>query len=332
MGLALVLAHLAVGAWMLATRSDVLLSAHPALLVLALVVIALGMLHGALALRGIGSARRQAATDGDGARAGSRKRRSVLAAAGRVAVVLLSILLLAVTAWLRPFPADAHTLSASLGEQVDVSSTATTITLRPATDSTTNPASSSDANAAARTGLIFQPGARVDPHAYVPLLSRVAEAGYTVVIVKQPLQIGFLATGAHREIIEDHPEVEHWAVAGHSLGGVVASLAAEDPGIDGLILWAAYPAGPLDVPEGMPVTSISGTEDGLTTPADIEAGRPDLPADTQHVVIDGAVHAFFGDYGAQPGDGTPGISRAAAQEQIVGATLETLDELGGPQS
>lgn len=156
------------------------------------------------------------------------------------------------------------------------------------------------------------------------MLSRIAEAGYTVVIVKQPLQIGFLATGAHRTIIEQYPEVDHWAVGGHSLGGVVASLAAKDPDIDALVLWAAYPAGPIEVTGGMPVTSISGTADGLTTAEDVEASRDDLPAGTTYVVIDGAVHAFFGDYGEQPGDGTPGISRTDAQDQIVGATLDIL--------
>lgn len=37
-------------------------------------------------------------------------------------------------------------------------------------------------------------------------------------------------------------------------------------------------------------------------------------------MVPGAVHAFFGDYGPQAGDGTPGTSRAQAQRQIVEAT------------
>jgi hypothetical protein len=39
------------------------------------------------------------------------------------------------------------------------------------------------------------------------------------------------------------------------------------------------------------------------------------------------VHAFFGDYGDQPGDGTPTISRADAQAQIQQATIELLASL-----
>ena len=36
------------------------------------------------------------------------------------------------------------------------------------------------------TGLIFLPGARVDPQAYAPELRRVAQAGYLVVVLKEP--------------------------------------------------------------------------------------------------------------------------------------------------
>jgi hypothetical protein len=40
--------------------------------------------------------------------------------------------------------------------------------------------------------------------------------------------------------------------------------------------------------------------------------------------IDGGIHAFFGDYGSQPGDGEPGTSREDAQAQIIAATLTAL--------
>lgn len=303
---------------MLVTRWDVLTAAHPALLILVAAILVLGLLHAALAVRRL-------RTPGPERRAGiatpSRGRR-IAAVLARTVVVIASLALLAGTAWLRPFPADSDALAeaheAAAGSDGTITSTPTTLTLTPADPGT-------------RTGMIFQPGARVDPRAYVPMLSRIAEAGYTVVIVKQPLQIGFLATGAHRAIIEQHPDIDHWALAGHSLGGVVAPLAVEDTDVDALVLWAAYPAGPLDAPEGLVVTSVSGSADGLTTPADIEATRDDLPAETRYVVIDGAVHAYFGDYGPQSGDGTPTISRSAAQESMVTATIETLDRLAGTE-
>ena len=49
--------------------------------------------------------------------------------------------------------------------------------------------------------------------------------------------------------------------------------------------------------------------------------RANLPPDTSYVVINGAVHSSFGDYGDQPGDGTATIDRAAAQAKITKAAL-----------
>jgi hypothetical protein len=44
-------------------------------------------------------------------------------------------------------------------------------------------------------------------------------------------------------------------------------------------------------------------------------------------VIDGAVHAFFGDYGSQPGDGEPTISHDEARTQISNATVGFVAEV-----
>ena len=149
-------------------------------------------------------------------------------------------------------------------------------------------------------------------------------------MVKQPLNIGFLAVGAPADIIAGHPEVEHWAVGGHSLGGVAAaSFAAAEPDLaEGLLLWASYPADDrLAGRDDLAVASISGSEDGFTTPTDVDDSRSDLPAGTTFVEVPGAVHSFFGDYGLQPGDGTPTTSRDQAQEAIVTASLALLEEI-----
>jgi hypothetical protein len=68
------------------------------------------------------------------------------------------------------------------------------------------------------------------------------------------------------------------------------------------------------------VASISGTADPLTSPADIESSRAELPATTVFTAVQGGIHGYFGDYGAQPGDGTPGVDRGSAQAQIVAAS------------
>ena len=58
-----------------------------------------------------------------------------------------------------------------------------------------------------------------------------------------------------------------------------------------------------------------------------EASRSDLPPCAAFTAIDGASHASFGDYGPQPGDGTPSLPADDAREQITRAGLEFLTSL-----
>jgi pimeloyl-ACP methyl ester carboxylesterase len=176
---------------------------------------------------------------------------------------------------------------------------------------------------------VFFPGALVDPRAYVPNLAPLAAAGYRVVIVKAPYNIALLDRRAVGEVMDANDDITTWAVGGHSLGGVAASSAAggSDARIAGLLLWASFPNGSIASREGIDVTSVSGSEDGLATPAKIEASAENLPPDTEFVVVEGATHAYFGDYGTQSGDGTATISRADAQDQIRAASLALLERI-----
>jgi hypothetical protein len=218
--------------------------------------------------------------------------------------------------WLSPFPADpaaVEALASPAGLSVDES--ATYITIKPAAPAT-------------GAALIFYPGARVDARAYVRILSPVAEAGYPVVIVKPPLGIAFLARGLTESRIEQDPEID-WVVGGHSLGGVAASSEANGP-VVGLLLWASFPASDISGRTGLTATSIYGTADTFATPADIEASQSILPATTSFVAIEGGIHSFFGDYGLQPGDGDPSITRKPAQAEIVAASVELLEAVSAP--
>lgn len=233
----------------------------------------------------------------------------------RVLLVMLSVALVAVLVWLRPFAAAPQAVAAMAGGSgVRVTDAPAHILIEPATGTATR-------------GLVFQPGARVDPRAYVPLLSEVSRAGVLVVVVKQPFGIGFLAGSAPHAFLDNHPEVTAWAVGGHSLGGVAAAtFAADNPGaVKGLVLWASYPLSSLADRTDLAVASVSGSRDGLTTPADVAASRALLPGDTAYTVVQGASHATFGDYGDQPGDGTPTGDRSAAQRQVVAATVALVE-------
>jgi pimeloyl-ACP methyl ester carboxylesterase len=181
------------------------------------------------------------------------------------------------------------------------------------------------------TGFIFYPGGRVDPVSYALAARRIASAGYLVVILDMPLNLAVFNPDAAGEVIAAYPEIENWVVGGHSLGGAMAArYASQNPlQVQGLVLWAAYPASGDDLSQsGLPVSSIYGTADGLATPSDVLAARELLPAATRWVEITGGNHSGFGWYGDQQGDGTAAISREEQQEQVIQATLELLSSIG----
>lgn len=242
-------------------------------------------------------------------------RRALRATGAGVGLALLAVLA-AATAWLRPFPATDAALDALRGDDaVEVREAAGWYAFVPRGTEPT-------------TGLVYSPGARVDVRATAAVLRPLAEAGYLVVALKEPLGIALTSPDQPASAMAAFDGVQHWAVGGHSLGGVAASsfAAAHDDEVAGLLLHASYPLGDM-ADAHLVVASVSGPEDGLTTPADVDASRADLPAATTFTVVDGAVHAFFADYGPQPGDGTPTAPRAQAQAEIVAASRALLDEV-----
>ncbi len=291
-------AALAVVGWVLLTAGNAVAHAHPAYpVLLALTVV------GAL-VAGWRTARR------------APTRRSALRWSVGVLLLGLGLMWVAAVAWLRPFGAVEPALTAMRSDPtVEVAESATAVVLRPTGSTDT-------------TGVFFQPGARVDARAYAAVLRPLAEAGHPVVIAKQPLGIAFLALGAFDDARDAHPDVARWVVGGHSLGGTVAAIEADGADGDptapaaGLLLFASYPAGDISTSLTAAVESVSGSEDGLATPESIEVSRANLPSDAAFTVVEGATHAQFGDYGPQPGDGTPTISDDYARDQISRASVD----------
>jgi hypothetical protein len=181
------------------------------------------------------------------------------------------------------------------------------------------------------TGLIIYPGGRVDPRSYAPTARAIAEQGYPVVIVPMPLNLAVFGPGKAADVIAAMPEVERWAIAGHSLGGsMAANFIRNNPdAVEGLVLWASYPAGSDDLSgfTGLAATSIYGTADGVASPEEVLAGAALLPPDTVWVPIEGGNHAQFGWYGPQSDQDIATISREEQQAQIITATVETLERV-----
>ena len=294
-------AAVVVVAWVCATAWPVLVHGHPTyavLLVLTLLVAAVVA-----------------------ARAARERRTSVWRTVGRVILVVLSVGWIATMAWLKPFTTQEPALAAMQSDsRVAVTEYPTQIVLTPATG-------------ADRTAVFFQPGARVDARAYVAVLRPLVEAGHIVVIAKQPLGIAFLSLGTFARVQGAFPAVTRWVIGGHSLGGTVAAIEADSHDEDvtapavGLLFYASYPATDMSTTLKASVLSVSGTLDGLATPAKIDASRPSLPSTSVFVAIEGAVHAYFGDYGEQPGDGTPTISHDDARRQISAKSVAFVDAL-----
>ena len=177
------------------------------------------------------------------------------------------------------------------------------------------------------TGFIIYPGGRVDPRAYAPQAHEIAAHGYLVVIVPMPLNLAVLGSGQASSVIQAFPDIEKWVIGGHSLGGSMAALYAynHNDQIDGLVLWASYPASSNNLSNSaIKTSSISASLDGLATPDKIDASHSLLPADTTWVQIAGGNHAQFGWYGDQPGDNPATISRVEQQAQVIQSTLELL--------
>jgi dienelactone hydrolase len=179
------------------------------------------------------------------------------------------------------------------------------------------------------TGFILYPGSRVLAEAYAPLARRIAEEGYLVVIIYAPLNLAILNPNVADDVIAHFSAVEHWAVGGHSLGGVTAALYAKShPGIiDGLVLMASFPADNTLAMSDIDVLSIFASNDRLAKPGDIEANRVLLPSDTRYLEIQGGNHGQFAYYGLQDGDGEATIDHEAQTAQTSGAIVSFLRQL-----
>ena len=165
------------------------------------------------------------------------------------------------------------------------------------------------------TAVIFYPGAKVEAAAYLPLLDQLRQTGLTCILVEMPFHLAIFDVNAAEDVMAQFPDISHWYIAGHSMGGAMASqFASEHPDkVDGLILLGAYLYG--DYPP----------DDTLTIYGSLNQSVEDKIDYTENVVeIQGGNHAQFGNYGPQKGDPPATISAEEQQAQTVEAISDFI--------
>src|SRR3954447_11157055 len=160
------------------------------------------------------------------------------------------------------------------------------------------------------TGLVLYPGGKVPSAAYAPQARAIADLGFLVVVVSVPFNLAVFGIDSAGPVIAGHPEIDHWAVGGHSLGGSMAAqfIDSHPDEVDGLVLWASYSAADLSS-DGLAVLSAYGTLDtgvpNYTSPTNVAKLGPDVTS----VVIEGGNHEQMGWYTGQPNDPPATIPR-----------------------
>ncbi len=175
-------------------------------------------------------------------------------------------------------------------------------------------------------GVLFMlyPGGLVPAPAYSFIAAALARQGVTTVIPEMPLNLAFFDFNHGERILQTlqsrGERFRKVVYGGHSLGGAMAGLVAGWGGkVDGLVMLAAYPGANCRA-LNVPALSIAAEFDGLLGVERVRTSLSQMPADTKLEVIPGGVHAFFGRYGPQNGDGTPTTTR----EQFEARLLEVL--------
>lgn len=177
--------------------------------------------------------------------------------------------------------------------------------------------------------LVLYPGGLVRPQAYEWLGRALAEQGVQTVIPEFFADLAVTGKDRADALIAHYAAGRTVVIGGHSLGGAMAADYASRNAdkLTGLILLAAYPAGGIDL-TGTTFTSLSlmGENDQVAAVSAVRGGLAQLSPTSTLEVIPGSVHAFFGRYGPQAGDGIPSVDRASAEQAIIERVVAYLGE------
>ncbi|KLK52646.1 alpha/beta hydrolase [Streptococcus agalactiae] len=168
-----------------------------------------------------------------------------------------------------------------------------------------------------KANIIFYQGALVEEEAYSQLARDLADKGDNTYILKTPLNLPVLSPHKAKTIINQN-HLTNVYLAGHSLGGVVASQNAKVAPVRGLILLASYPSRKSDLShKKLRVLSITASNDHILNWEKHEEAKKRLPNSSTFRTIVGGNHSRFGNYGHQKGDGKATLSHKSSEKQLA---------------
>ncbi len=179
--------------------------------------------------------------------------------------------------------------------------------------------------------LLFYTGALVEPQAYVGIAEGLAQNGITTYVIESSLNLPIFEMGTMESIVKEE-KLDKVYVAGHSLGGVVASLDAvtlqKENYLAGVILLASYPDKSVDFSSSdIPVLSIVASQDKILNWEKYEASKSRLPKSSEELMLEGGNHSGFGMYGDQKGDGKASISNEEQQQKVIKKMMNFMTQL-----
>ena len=175
-----------------------------------------------------------------------------------------------------------------------------------------------------RLGVVFYPGGRVAPDAYLPSAARIAtRANVTVIVPEMRVNLAVFSQGRADAVLAGESEVERWVVGGHSLGGAMACryAGANNGTVDGLLLVGAYCDRPI---RGMPALSVVGTRDAVRNRERFAETESNLPEPRSVVRIEGMNHSQAGRYAGQSGDQPATLSTSEAHRRLATTVADWL--------
>jgi dienelactone hydrolase len=147
-----------------------------------------------------------------------------------------------------------------------------------------------------------------------------------------PLNMAVFDANIADGIIAAHPEIQHWVIGGHSVGGTAAAqyTFSHPEKIAGLAIWSSYPADGSDISRlKIPVILMYGGNETGVTDESVGARKYLLPPDALYIKIEGGDHHQFGSYALTTEENLATISRETQHEQILSAMFELLQSVTG---